>query len=228
MNANDILMDLINRYPELSICVKDIKDTFEMIKSAFSNNNKLLIAGNGGSAADSEHIVGELMKSFKFKRPLVIDYQTKLINQFGHEGEILAGKLEGALPAISLPSMTALMTACVNDNEADAVFAQMVVGLGMAGDILLAISTSGNSANIYNACMVAKAKGMKVIGLTGKSGGRIKKLCDKSICVPAIETHIVQEYHLPVYHVLCSMLEFEFFACPLSDTQQYNPNPALK
>lgn len=211
MVADEILMQLILRYPPLAVCEADISHTFEIMKSAYICGKKLLVAGNGGSASDSEHIIGELMKSFRFRRPIPAGYASSLKKLFGHEGSVLAGKLEGALPAIALPSMTALMTAYMNDNEADAVFAQMVFGCGSEGDVLLAISTSGNSPNILNACMVAKAKGMKIIGLTGRSGGKMKILCDTAICVPETETYAIQEYHLPVYHTLCAMLETAFF-----------------
>ena len=211
MAANEILMHLVLRYPALSACKEDILQAFEILKDAYSHEKKLLVAGNGGSSSDSEHIVGELMKSFKIRRHIPPEYASSLKELFGHDGEILAGKLDGALPAVALPSMTALMTASMNDNEADAVFAQMVLGCGVKGDVLLAISTSGNSPNIVNACMAAKAKGMKAIGLTGKSGGKMKAVCDTAICVPETETYAVQEYHLPVYHTLCAMLEMEFF-----------------
>jgi len=206
-----ILNQLIMRYPSLAICEADISCAFEIIKTAYNSGKKVLVAGNGGSSSDSEHIVGELMKSFKFRRSIPKEYALSLKEQFGVEGESLAGKLEGALPAIALPSMSALMTAYMNDSDSDAVYAQVIMGYGLEGDVFWAISTSGNSVNILNACMAAKAKGLKVIGLTGKSGGKMKVLCDTAICVPETETYAIQEYHLPVYHALCAMLEAAFF-----------------
>jgi D-sedoheptulose 7-phosphate isomerase len=211
MKADEILEQLIWRYPQLKVCKTEIVEAFKIIRRAFGTGKKLLIAGNGGSAADSEHIVGELMKSFKLRRHISETYATLFEQYYGEEGMTLAEKLEGALPAIALPSMSALMTAYMNDNDGDAVYAQMVFGYGVEEDVFMAISTSGNSTNIVNACMAAKIKGMQVIGLTGNSGGKLRDLCNVAICVPATETFEIQEYHLPVYHALCAMLEAAFF-----------------
>ncbi|MGI6348315.1 MAG: D-sedoheptulose-7-phosphate isomerase [Eubacteriales bacterium] len=211
MKADEILEQLMWRYPPLKICKTEIIGAFKIIRKAFGTGKKLLIAGNGGSAADSEHIAGELMKSFKLRRRISDNYAAQFEQYYGKEGMALAEKLEGALPAIALPSMSALMTAYMNDNDADAVYAQMVFGCGIEEDVFMAISTSGNSTNIVNACMAAKIKGMQVIGLTGNGGGKLKDLCNVAICVPATETFEIQEYHLPVYHALCAMLEVTFF-----------------
>jgi D-sedoheptulose 7-phosphate isomerase len=168
-------------------------------------------AGNGGSAADSEHMGGELMKSFLFKRKVGAAFESRLIELYGGEGAALAAKLEGALPAIPLTSMPALTSAFANDVDAAVSFAQMTYGYGSAGDLLFGISTSGNSKNVIYALMAAKAKGLFTVGLTGRGGGKMIDICDVTICVPEEETYKVQELHLPVYHTLCLMLEAEFF-----------------
>lgn len=210
-DIQQIFEQLFSRYSALDICRNQIWDAFCMLVEAYKKESKLLIVGNGGSAADSEHIVGELMKSFLFRRRIKEKDAKVLRSLFGAEGFYLAEKLEGALPALALPSMTALLTANINDNDPELIYAQILYGCGKKGDILLAISTSGNSSNIINACMTAKCLDMKVIGLTGQTGGKLKYFCDTVICVPAIETFAVQEYHLPVYHTLCAMLEASFF-----------------
>ena len=170
-----------------------------------------MVCGNGGSAADSEHIVGELMKGFLKKRQISEKEKDKLKSLFPGEWDYLSKNLQGALPAISLVSHPALSSAFINDVAADMVFAQQVYGYAKAGDVLLGISTSGNAKNVANAVMVARAAGMKTIGLTGGKGGFLQSLCDVTIRVPADETFKIQEYHLPVYHALCAMLEEEFF-----------------
>ena len=170
-----------------------------------------MVAGNGGSAADSEHIVGELMKSFLFNRKIDGDFETSLAEQFGETGIQLAQKLEGTLPAIPLTSMPALTSAFANDVDAAVSFAQMIYGYGNKNDVFLGISTSGNSKNIIYALMVAKAKGIASVALTGGTGGKCKELADITICVPESETFKIQELHLPIYHALCSMLEADFF-----------------
>lgn len=169
----------------------------------YTHQKKLLICGNGGSSADSGHIVGELMKGFLRKRPL--SQAQKEV--YGALGE----KLQQALPAIDLTAQSALMTAFANDVDPSMIFAQQVYGYGEAGDLLLAFSTSGNSPNIINAVTVASAKGMRTIGFTGDTGGSLKQQCDICICVPAMHTHQIQEYHLPIYHALCAMVEEFFF-----------------
>jgi D-sedoheptulose 7-phosphate isomerase len=181
------------------------------MKTAWLEKGIILACGNGGSAADAGHFVGELMKTFKLERPLPEELKSKLVKDFKSEGEYLAGKLQRPLPAISLVSQTSLITAIGNDVSSDLIFAQQVIGYGKKGDILLAISTSGNSKNILYAIYTANTTGMKVVGLTGRNGGKMKKYCDIAICVPADETPRIQELHLPVYHTLCAMLEEYFF-----------------
>ncbi|MEH7380518.1 SIS domain-containing protein [Bacillus sp. JJ1533] len=203
------LEQLTNHYPELQSCIDDVEKAYETIKESYENNGKLLIAGNGGSAADCEHIVGELMKGFVSSRKLP-DEEIERLNKAGDDGSI-GQHLQGALPAISLVSHSALMTAFSNDVAPELVFAQQVYGYGNENDIFLGISTSGNSKNIIQAAIVAKAKGLKTICLTGKTGGRLNDICDVTIRVPYEETYRIQERHLPVYHTLCLMLEEEFF-----------------
>jgi len=206
-----MLDKLIKNYPDLAICREDISRAFELLKSVYTHNGIILTCGNGGSAADAEHMVGELMKTFNLKRPLPQNLQNNFIQEYGEEGKFLAENLQAALPAISLVSQTSLITAVGNDVSADLIFAQQVIGYGKAGDILLAISTSGNSRNILNAVYTARIMKLKVIGLTGRTGGKMKNHCDVAICVPAEETPRIQELHMPVYHTLCAMLEKHFF-----------------
>lgn len=210
-NSAELMAELFDRYPQLLQCKDDFVKSFECIKSSYIAGGKLLTAGNGGSAADSEHIVGELMKSFLFNRKINTDTEKRLTEQFGEDGAKLAGKLEGTLPAIPLTSMPALTSAFANDVDAAVSFAQMLYGYGKAGDVFLGISTSGNSKNIVYALMTAKAMGIHTVALTGGTGGRCRELADIVICVPESETFKIQELHLPVYHALCSMLEAEFF-----------------
>ncbi len=207
----DVLEELVERYPELAGCAADVRRAFELIAEAYRGGGKLLVCGNGGSAADSEHIVGELMKGFKSPRRLPPELGSALAAQFGADGEYLADRLQGALPTISLASQTALLTALANDIGADVVFAQQVYGYGRAGDALLGISTSGGSTNVLHALRAARALGMRTIGLTGRTGGRMAELCDVTIRVPYDETMRIQERQFPVYHALCLMLEREFF-----------------
>lgn len=209
---NNALIELLSKYPELHFCSKDIELAYETIKKSFSSGGKLLLCGNGGSASDCEHIVGELMKGFKKKRQLDDAFREELLERWPINGEYLAKNLQGALPAISLTSNSALMTAYSNDVAADMVFAQQVYGYGNSADALLGISTTGNSTNVMNALQVAKALGIYTIALTGKTGGRMKEICDISICVPYESTPDIQERHLPIYHTLCIMLEEYFFS----------------
>ena len=202
---------LIKRYPILEEVNQEIIDAYLVIESCFKNDGKLLIAGNGGSAADSEHIAGELMKSFKMPRPVPKDFAEKLMAVDTERGAKLAQNLERGLMAIPLVTHEALSTAYINDADALGVFAQQLYGFGKEGDVFLGISTSGNSKNVMNAAVVAKAMGIKVVGLTGKDGGELEKIADVTIKVPEKETYMVQELHLPVYHCLCLMLEDEFF-----------------
>lgn len=205
------LDELIQRYPVLRVCKEDIREAFEVMKESFSASKKLLIAGNGGSAADAEHIVGELMKGFVLSRKTDADFAEKLICADEKLGPELAEKLQGALPAIALTNHNALSTAFLNDIDAVFGFAQQVNGYGQQGDVFLGITTSGNSKNILYANTVAKAKGLKTIALTGGTGGAIKKMADVAIIVPETETYKIQELHLPVYHCLCLMLEAKYF-----------------
>ena len=202
---------LIERYPALKVCAEDIRTAFEFMKSSYEAGGKLLIAGNGGSAADSEHIVGELMKGFKRERKLSSAQQENLKSVNEELGSYLAENLQSALPAIALDGHPALTTAYMNDCEPLLCFAQQVNGYGKKEDVFLGISTSGNSKNILYAATVAKAKGMKVIGLTGQKDSKLKDLADVTIQVPQTETYMIQELHLPVYHCLCLMLEDYFF-----------------
>lgn len=208
---NQELEKLVGKYPDLTACTSDIERAFDLLVSSYRQAGKLLLCGNGGSAADCEHIVGELMKGFTLKRPVDPQFKQQLINVDSSEGSYLAEHLQQALPAISLVSHSGLTTAFVNDVAADMVFAQQVYGYGDKEDIVIGISTSGNSSNVLKALKVAKAMGLKTIGLTGESGGKMKEICDVSICVPWQETLDVQERHLPIYHTLCIMLEKEFF-----------------
>lgn len=202
---------LIERYPKLAVCKEDIKKAYELLEVAYSNGRKLLVCGNGGSASDSEHIVGELMKEFKLKRKVYSDQAAALIEIDSELGQVLADNLQGALPAICLTGHSSLTTAFMNDANADLVFAQQVNGYGKAGDVFLGISTSGNSKNVLYAAVNAKAKGLKVIGLTGAKESKLMKYADVCIRVPETETYKIQEFHLPVYHCLCLMLEEKFF-----------------
>lgn len=202
---------LIKRYPVLDTVKKDIQKAYEILEHSFSCGGKLLVAGNGGSAADSEHIVGELMKGFKKPRKLSADMQENLKSISPEFGTVPAENLQGTLPAIALDGHPALTTAYMNDCEPLLCFAQQISGFGNNNDIFLGISTSGNSKNILYAAVTAKAKGMKVIGLTGAMDSRLSKLADVCIQVPETETYMIQELHLPIYHCLCLMLEERYF-----------------
>lgn len=202
---------LIERYPKLVVCKEDIRKAYELLEAAYQKGRKLLVCGNGGSASDSEHIVGELMKEFKLKRNVYSDHAAALKATDPELGQVLADNLQGALPAISLTGHSSLQTAYMNDAVPELVFAQQVNGYGKEGDVLLGISTSGNSKNVLYAAVNAKAKGLKVIGLTGSKENKLMKFADVCIRVPETETYKIQEYHLPVYHCLCLMLEEKFF-----------------
>ena len=202
---------LIERYPALKNTDQDITEAYIIMEECYKNGGKLLVAGNGGSAADAEHMVGELMKGFKLPRKLDSKMQNNLINQDKEMGQTLAENLQGALPAIALDGHPALTTAYMNDCEPLLCFAQQVNGYGNKGDVFVGISTSGNSKNILYAAVTAKAKGMKVIGVTGQEESKLSQMADVCIRVPQSETYMVQELHLPVYHCLCLMLEERFF-----------------
>ena len=207
----EIEKQLIERYPLLAAVEVQINDTYEAMYECFASGHKLLIAGNGGSAADADHIVGELMKGFIKKRPLSEELKKSLQNLDHIQGAELSRQLQQGLPAIALHNHQALNTAVLNDIDGTVMYAQQVCGYGQSGDIFLGISTSGNSVDVYNAALIAKAKKMKVIGLLGKDGGKIKDISDVSIVVPEMETYKIQELHLPIYHALCLMLEKKFF-----------------
>lgn len=202
---------LIDRYPKLIESKDDIIKSYEILEEAYSQECKLLVCGNGGSASDSEHIVGELMKEFKLKRKVHVDQAEAMKSIDVEMGTILAETLQGTLPAICLTGHSSLTTAFMNDANADLVFAQQVNGYGRANDVFLGISTSGNSKNVCYAAITAKAKGLKVIGLTGAKESKMTKLSDCCIRVPETETYKIQELHLPIYHCLCLMLEAHFF-----------------
>lgn len=206
-----MIKNLIDRYPTLALCESDIENATSMIINCYENGGKLLLAGNGGSSADADHIVGELMKGFMKKRELTDSQKAEMKEKCQDISDATLAKLQNALPAISLSSFSALNTAFSNDVDADLVFAQGVLGLGKPNDVLIAISTSGNSKNVVEAAKVAKAIGVKVIALTGKSGGVLKNLADITIAVPESETYKVQELHLPVYHSICAEIESHFF-----------------
>ena len=202
---------LIMRYPHLECCKGNIIIAFEFIRDCYKNGGKLLVCGNGGSAADAEHIVGELMKGFKKARHLASIEVEKLVEIDSLMGRTLADNLQGALPAIALDGHPALTTAYMNDCEPMICFAQQVYGYGCKNDVLFAISTSGNSRNVLYAVVAAKAKGMVVIGLTGENDSKLSAMSDVCIRVPSTETYQIQELHLPIYHCLCLMLEDYFF-----------------
>jgi D-sedoheptulose 7-phosphate isomerase len=208
-STQQIIENLIARYPDLELC--PIQVAVEEIIECYNRENKLMVCGNGGSAADSLHIVGELMKGFLLPRKLGEKKQKEIKALFPETAQYLIDNLQGTLPAISLVSETALLSAYANDQASDLSFAQQVLGHGNAGDILIAVSTSGNSNNIVYAAQIAKVQGMKVISLTGRTGGKLKTLSDILINVPFDETYVIQEYHLPIYHALCAAVENEFF-----------------
>lgn len=202
---------LIERYPILAECRQSLIDAYLIMEEAYEGDHKLLIAGNGGSAADSEHIAGELMKRFKTPRPVTPEMAEKLKSIDPVRGADLAKNLERGLMAIPLVAHEALSTAYINDVDGLGVFAQQLFGFGRPGDVFLGISTSGNSKNVMSATVVARALGIKVIGLTGAKGGELAKVADVAVKVPETETYVIQELHLPVYHCWCLMLEDKFF-----------------
>lgn len=202
---------LVKRYPMLKACQKSIFEAYQIMEQCYEHDGKLLIAGNGGSAADSEHIAGELMKRFMTPRPVSSEFAEKLKEIDPVRGFDLAKNLEQSLMAIPLVAHEALSTAYINDVDGLGVFAQQLFGFGRKGDVFLGISTSGNSKNIISATVVARALGIKVIGLTGKEGGELASVADVAVRVPETETYRIQELHIPVYHCWCMMLEDRFF-----------------
>lgn len=211
MEPMNYLDELIERYPVLAGIKPQIMEAYEILETCYENGGKLLIAGNGGSCADAEHIVGELMKGFVKRRPVSEDFAGKLLEADPEFGKELAEKLQGGLPAIALTGHPSLSTAFLNDVDGELIYAQQTYGYGRKGDVLLGISTSGNAKNVMYAVTAAKAIGMKTIGLAGKDGGLLKRSADVTIVAPEMETFKIQELHLPIYHALCLMLEERFF-----------------
>ena len=206
-----MLNELFSRYPALRACEKEIADARDALIACYEKGGKVLLAGNGGSCADCDHIVGELMKGFLKKRPLSEERRAEMQKNYAVDDGILS-KLQAGLPAVSLPAITGLNSAFCNDVDPELIYAQSVLGLGKAGDILIALSTSGNAKNVAAAVLVARSLGMTVIGLTGEKGGRLREMADITVNVPERETFKVQELHLPVYHYLCAAVEAHFFA----------------
>lgn len=202
---------LLQHYPELSDCFEDIQKAGDMMLECIKNGGKLLVAGNGGSCADSEHIVGELMKCFKQKRPMSTPLAKRFRELYGDDAEHFVSSLEGAIPAIALGAHSALATAYLNDNEPGMLYAQAVYGYGKPKDLFWGLSTSGNSENVVNAAMTAKAMGLLTVAMTGEKHSRLSALCDCTIRVPSSETYRIQEYHLPIYHAICAYLEKNIF-----------------
>ena len=202
---------LVERYPALGSIRKEIIDGYYLMEECYTNGGKLLVAGNGGSAADSEHIAGELMKRFRMPRPVSEEFAHRLISVDPIRGPELAKNLECGLMAIPLVAHEALTTAYINDVDGLGVFAQQLFGFGRSGDVFLGISTSGNSRNIMSATVVARALGIKILGLTGATGGELSTVADVCVRAPETETYKIQEYHLPIYHCWCLMLEEHFF-----------------
>jgi D-sedoheptulose 7-phosphate isomerase len=203
--------DLRERYPDLNATVPAVLQAFDLLRTTFRQGGKLLVCGNGGSAADSEHIVGELMKGFLSRRPASEKFRGTMAELYPTDGEMVAAQLQQALPAISLVSQTSLLSACANDISAEMIFAQQVYGYGQPGDALLGITTSGNSQNVLRALQVGRACGLRTLGLTGRGNPVMRQYCDVLICVQADSTPEIQEHHQVIYHALCADLEREFF-----------------
>ncbi len=211
MKRKILLDNLIGKYPELSELRDSIDKVSGIIIKCYTAGGKLLICGNGGSSSDSCHLAGELMKSFERKRPLDVSFKERLADISASRGKYLAEKLEHGLPAISLSAHTSLITAICNDIDPQLIFAQQIMGYGEEKDVLLAISTSGNSKNIIDACITARAMNITVVGITGRSGGEMKEYCNILINVPREQTASVQELQLPVYHAICRIVEEYFY-----------------
>jgi phosphoheptose isomerase len=211
MKEEDILNEMIRRYPGLESCKTDIGKACRAIIECYARRGKLLLCGNGGSCSDADHVVGELMKSFEKRRPIGDDLDRRLRSASADRGVFIAERLQGALPAISLNAHASLYSAISNDMDASLVFAQQIAGYGKKDDVLIAMSTSGNSRNIIDAVITASAMGMTVIGMTGESGGKMGSYCDIMIRVPSERTAVVQEFHRPIYHAICRIVENRFF-----------------
>ena len=222
----NIFEKLIAAYPPLLACLPDIEDAFALLHQTFEEGGRVYVCGNGGSAADSLHITGELMKGFLKKRPVTFTPETAA-RLSPETAAALSGKLQGALPCHSLTAETALITALCNDISADIIFAQQIYGYGRKGDCLIGISTSGNARNVCLAAELAGAMGLRTIGLTGRDGGKLAALCGAAIRVPAGSTPEIQEFHLPVYHALCAALEDLFFGGVLSNIATKVKHPVL-
>jgi D-sedoheptulose 7-phosphate isomerase len=207
----DHMQRMLERYPDLKPIADDVRAAVDTLIAAYRGGGKVLICGNGGSASDSEHIVGELMKGYLLRRPVPDAFREQLRGAAAEEAGYLADHLQGALPAISLVSHTSLITAYVNDVAADMIFAQQVYGYGRPGDVLIGISTSGNAANVRHALQVARAVGVRTVGMTGPTGGKMLPFCDVAVRVPASSTADIQERHLAIYHTVCALLEEAFY-----------------
>lgn len=210
--SNNEINLLLERYPTLTDLRASLLEAVELISYAAKSGNKVLICGNGGSASDSMHIVGELMKGFVLDRKLTEEQQNRIRDMFHEDASYYIDNLQQAISAISLVSEIATNTAYSNDKCADLAFAQQVLGHGKQGDVLIAISTSGNSANVVHAAKMARVQGLKVIALTGIGGGKLAELSDVLLAAPSKLTYQIQEYHLPIYHALCLAVEQELFS----------------
>jgi D-sedoheptulose 7-phosphate isomerase len=211
-NRSPHLNTLFTKFPDLEPLLPELEQAYELLHTCYRGGRQVLICGNGGSAADSEHVVGELMKGYLQARPVPPEVRARLVEADPEAGGYLADHLQGALPTISLVSQTALITAIANDIAGDMIFAQQVYGYGRRGDVLVAISTSGRSRNVVQAVRVAHALGLPTLGMTGGSGGNLKGLCTVTVCVPPERTADIQERHLAIYHAVCAMLEEALFA----------------
>ena len=207
-----MMKELLERYPTLAACEADIAAARDALIACYEKGGKVLLAGNGGSCADCDHIVGELMKGFLKKRPLSAEKKAEMTARYAVDGEILSA-LQAGLPAVSLPHIAGLNSAFCNDVDPELIYAQSVLGLGKSGDVLIALSTSGNAKNVAAAVAVAKSLGMTVVGMTGAKGGKLREMADITVAVPECETFKVQELHLPVYHYICAAVEAHFFDC---------------
>jgi D-sedoheptulose 7-phosphate isomerase len=209
---NKLFANMLAKYPDLDACIADLERAAQLLHDTYARGSKVLICGNGGSAADAEHMVGELMKGYLAPRPIPDELREQLIAAYPDAGEYIAAHLQGALPTFSLVSQTSLITAYANDVAADMIFAQQVYGYGVRGDVLIGISTSGNSKNILQALRVARVRQVRTIGFTGRTGGAMPSLCDVCVRAPFDTTAEIQERHLAMYHALCAALEQEFFS----------------